>query len=242
MRGKSVGEIPGPLSATEISANPPSFTCVDNQDFRTGLIGLRDGLDGVQEQVDKYLRDLHSVRLHRRKVGVGAKKYGDAVFPSFEASKLQRLNYDFVQVDRFALRLAHLDKLADPSKDLGDTNRLGGNLFQAHFGRADREFALAQSSQAPVSVVGDDAQRLMDLVSQISNHFTQHAQPRGMLELKIHLADPFFRIVMLRAIDNECHALPRVVFQKSDADHDGNSLAILSEVLFLPGRWRSLSQ
>ncbi len=69
-----------------------------NQDFRTGMIDLLDGLDGVQEQVDQHLSDLHSVRLHPWKIGVGPKKNGDAVFPSFETSKLQRLHSDFVQV------------------------------------------------------------------------------------------------------------------------------------------------
>ena len=110
---------------------------------------------------------------------------------------------DRVQVDQFAIGLAAADEFADAAEHFGHAHRFGGDLPQPLFERADRQLPLLQPPQAAVGIIGDDAQRLMDLVGHVGQQLAHHAQPRGVFELQLHFADLFLGYRQLRQIEDE---------------------------------------
>ena len=155
-----------------------------------GPFALLHGLARVAHQVDQDLLDLDPVGPHGLQAGGDADPGDQALLPGPDEGQRARLLDQPRDGLEPALRLAAGDELPQAADDLTGPQGLLGGLVEDLDGLRDGlGIRLGQQAPAAPGVVGDGAERLVQLVGQGGGHRAHRAQARDVDELGLQFLE-----------------------------------------------------
>src|SRR5262249_25757303 len=136
-------------------------------------------LDCVADQVQQHLLDLHLLHEDRASAGIEAEDRLNTLLLRAYKSQGTCLFDQLVDVLRPLLRLATCHECAQLTDDLSRSQRLVGSLGQGIVNlRGVRMLDALDQSIAPLQVVGDGRERLIDLMRKRRGHLTHCREAR----------------------------------------------------------------
>ena len=177
---------------------------------RAGAAGGGDGLDGVVDQVDQDLLELHMVAVQRWKPRTGRHLDGDLAGGGVGLHERHRLTDDRMDVDRARLRCAAAQEIAHMPQDVAGVVDLGDHARQVGVGTIEIAAGRAQdvlhrSRQRPRR-----RHRLGDFMGEGGGHAAHEIEAGGLSGLRLLLFGARLGLA--------CHSVGVAAFGDGDAD------------------------
>ena len=160
-----------------------------------------DRLHAVEHEIDHHLLDLGRVGLHRRQPAAAFQAHRDAVQPRLRLEHAHRLAGQRVDVDRRSPRSASRRTSPRMPRRISPARRpsmaICSNACRSAVRVAD---AGAHAMHGALRVVGDRAQRLIDLVRQRRRHLADGVQAQHVRELLLMAPQLLLQALELRDV------------------------------------------
>ena len=168
---------PAALCASR-AGRPPG--AVQRRHPHPAVVRAFDRVEGIAQQVQQDLLDVHAVRAHRRESGLVLDLDANASPPPLVVHEREHLFDRLAEAEGLASALVLSHETAQPGEDLAGAGPLLGDPAERVLDQRGLRTPATHHAQASVGKAHDRRQRLVHLVHDPGAHLAELQQPRGV--------------------------------------------------------------